>query len=134
MWPWCLIAVEFRGVSSQIGSIMTTKNEVYAHSEEASACSTALRTSSSSYSGLAMHKLVHRKRKELMTAPKLTFSGKAEQYIIPPIMEQLRRLPNSFVVVRNLLSSACCVVDGIAQRLASLSWRPCGLWDLARGG
>jgi hypothetical protein len=33
---------------------------------------------------------VQRKRKVLMTAPKISSSGKAEQYVIPPVIEQLR--------------------------------------------
>ena len=107
MWPWPLIAVGFHGVSSQTGSIITTRTWVSAHSKEASACSTALSMSSGSYSELVIQGLVHRKRKELMTASKFTSSGKTtEQYVIPPVMEQLSGLPNSSVVVRNVISSA----------------------------
>ena len=106
MWPWPVIAVEFRGVSSHTGSITTTRNGVFVHSEDASGCITALSTSSGSYSGLAMQELVHRKRKKLMTAPKFTSPGKAEHYVIPPVMEQLRGLSNRSVLVRNILSSA----------------------------
>jgi hypothetical protein len=35
--PWPLTAAELHGVSSQSGSIMTTRNGVYMYSEEASA-------------------------------------------------------------------------------------------------
>jgi len=80
---------------------MTTRNGVYTYSEEASACSTVVSMSSGSYSGLAMQQLDQRKRKELMTAKKFTSSGKAEQYV----MEQLRGLPSSYVVVRKVPSS-----------------------------
>ena len=42
-----------------------------------------------------------------MTAPKVSSSGKAEQYVIPSVIEQLRGLSMSFVVVRNVLYNAC---------------------------
>jgi hypothetical protein len=47
-----------------------------------------------------------------MTAPKVASVEKAKQYVIPPVMEQLRGLPNSSVVVRNGLSSAWRRVGG----------------------
>jgi len=108
MLPWSLIAAEFHGVyvSSQNGSIMTTINGMSVHSDEASAWSTALSMSSRSYSGLAMQEMVHRKRKELMNVPNISSSGKAEQYVIPPVIEQLRGLPKSSGVMRNVDSSA----------------------------
>jgi hypothetical protein len=93
MLPWSLIAAEFHGVSSQTGSIMTTKSEVSVHSDEASAWSTALSMSSSSYSGLAIHEVAQQKRIDFMTAPKVCSSEKAEQYVIPLVVEQLRGLP-----------------------------------------
>ena len=77
------MAVELHGVSSQIGSIMTTRNGVSVRSEEASAWSTTLSMSSGPYSGLAIQELVRGKRKEFMTAPKFSFSEKTEQYVIP---------------------------------------------------
>jgi len=42
-----------------------------------------------------------------MTAPKISSSGKAEQYVTPPVIEQMRGLPTSSAVVRNVLSIAC---------------------------
>ncbi len=95
-------------------SIMTTSNGVFVYSEEASTWSTALIMSSGSYSGLAMHELDHRKRKELITSPKFSSSGMAEQYVIPPDIEQLRGLTKSSVLLRNVLSNACLSVGGIA--------------------
>ncbi len=62
--------------------------------------------SSGSYSGLAKHDAVHRYWKELRIAPKVTSSGKAEQYVMPSVIVQLRGLPNSSVVVWNVCSSA----------------------------
>jgi len=68
-----------------------------------------------------MQELVYRKKKEFMTAPKFSFSGKAEQYVIPSVIEQLRGPPKSSFVGRNVLSSACLSGGGIAQfDLASL--------------
>jgi hypothetical protein len=55
--------------------------------------------SSGSYSGLAIHELVHQYWKEFIAAPKAASSGKAEQYVMPFDIEQLRGLPKSFVVV-----------------------------------
>ena len=67
-------------------------------------------------------------------APNLSSFWKAEQYVIPGDIEQLRGLPKSSVVVRNVLSSTIRRVGGIAQWLANFSWRPCGLRDLAGDG
>ncbi len=70
--------------------------------------------SSGSYSGLAMHDAVHRYWMELMIAPKLVSSGKAEQYVIPSVVGQLRGLPKSSVVVWNACSNAMRSIGGIA--------------------
>ncbi len=103
MLPLLLISVELHGVSSQTGSILTNRKWIPAHSDESSACSTALSMSSGSYSGLAMQELVMRKIKEFIAAPKVSSSGKAEQYGIPIGKKQLRGLPQISVVVRNVL-------------------------------
>ncbi len=66
-------------------------------------------------------------------ATKLVSSGKAEQYVIPSVIGQLRGLPKSSVVVWNVCSNAMRSVGGIAQWLVSFSFRPCGLRDLALG-
>ena len=79
MFLWLLVDVEFHGISSEIRRTSTTMNGVSMLSDEASACGTAFIMSSYSYSGLAMQDLVHRNRKELMTDPKTTSSGEAEQ-------------------------------------------------------
>ncbi len=89
--------------------------------------------SSGSYSGLAMHDAVHRYRKELMIAPNLASSGKAEQYVMLSVIGQLRGLPKSSVVVWNVCYSAMWSGGCIAQWLVNLSFRPCGLRDLALG-
>ena len=89
--------------------------------------------SSGSYSGLAKHDDVHRYEKELKMAPKCTSSGKAEQYVMPSVIGQLRGLPKSSVVVWNVRSNASRRGGGIAQWLVSLSLRPWGLVDLALG-
>ncbi len=89
--------------------------------------------SSGSYSGLYMHDAVHRYWKELMFAPKLVSSGKAEQYVMPSVIGQLRGLPKSSVVVWNVCSNATRSGGGIAEWLVNLSVRPCGLRDLALG-
>ncbi len=68
-----------------------------------------------------------------MRAPKLVSSGKAEQYVTPSVIGQLRGLPKSSVVVWNVCSIAMRRVGGIAQWLVSFSFRPCGLRDLALG-
>ena len=54
------IAVEVQGESSHTGRTMMTKNGVSVCSDEARAWRTAFSMSSGSYSGLAMHELVHR--------------------------------------------------------------------------
>ena len=102
-------------------------------SDADSAWRTALSMSSGSYYGLAMQDAVQRKLKELRIAPKLTSSGKAKQYVKPSVIEQLRGLPKSSVVVWNVYSIAVRRVGGIAQWLVNLSLRPCGLRDLAPG-
>jgi len=76
-------------------------------SEEASAWRTSLSISFSSYSGLAIHEPVQRYRNKSVIAQKISSSGKAERYEIPPVMEQLRGLPKSSLVVRNVHSNAC---------------------------
>jgi len=106
LW-WPRIAAEFHGVSSQTGRIKTTRKEVSGNFEEASAWKTALSISSFSYSGLAIHEPVQRYRNESVIAPKILSSGKAEQYEIPPIMGQLRGLPKSSLVVRDVRPNAC---------------------------
>jgi hypothetical protein len=40
-------------------------------------------------------------------ASKISSSGKAEPYVIPLVIEQLRGLANSSVLVRNVRSGAC---------------------------
>ncbi len=77
--------------------------------------------SSGSYSGFAMQEEVQRNLKELWIAPKLMSSGKAEQYVSPSVIGQLRGLPKSSVVVRNVLSIASRRVGGMAQWFVSLS-------------
>jgi hypothetical protein len=68
-----------------------------------------------------MQEEVQRYLKELWIAPKLTSSGKAEQYVSPSVIGQLRGLPKSSVVVRNVLSIASRRVGGMAQWFVSLS-------------
>jgi hypothetical protein len=80
------MTVEFYGVPSHTCRITNPKNGVYVNSNEASAWSTALSMSSGSYSRLAMQELVYRKIKELMAAPKVSSSGKTEQYVIPQVI------------------------------------------------
>jgi hypothetical protein len=75
--------------------------------------------SSGSYSGLAMQELVHRCWKEFLTAPKVASSGKAEQHVMPSSIEQLRGLPKSSVVIRNVDFIACRSLGGMAQWLAN---------------
>ena len=60
MLTWPLMALEFQGVSSHVGSLSTTRNSVSVCSEEASACRTVLSMSSGSYSGMAIHEFIHR--------------------------------------------------------------------------
>jgi hypothetical protein len=52
---------------------------------------------------------------------------------MPSDIEQLRGLPKSSVVVKNVDSIAWRRRGGIAQWLASLSDRPCGMRDFAVG-
>ena len=79
LW-WPQIAVEFHGVSSQIGKIKTTRKGVSSDSEEERAWRTALSLFSGSYSELAMHEPVQRYRNESVIAPKISSSWKAEQH------------------------------------------------------
>jgi hypothetical protein len=58
---------------------------------------TALSMSSGSYSGLAIHEPIQQYRNESLIEPKISSSGKTEQYEIPPEMEQLRGLPMPLV-------------------------------------
>ena len=67
---------------------------------------------------MAMQELVHRNWKEFLIAPKTSSFGKAEQ---------LRGLPKSSIVVRNVASIDWRRRGGMVQWLASLSDRPCGL-------
>jgi hypothetical protein len=132
LW-WPRIAAEFHGVSSQIRRIKTTRKGVFGDLKEASAWRNALSISSGSYSVLAIHEPVQRHRNESVIAPKISSSGKAEHYEIPPVMEQLRGLPKSTSVARNVRSNACFIIGGVAQWLESLSLRPWGFKDLALG-
>jgi len=66
-------------------------------------------------------------------APKISSSGKAKQYEIPPDMEQLRGLPKSSLSDRNVRLNAYCRVGMVAQWLASLSLCPWGFRDSALG-
>ena len=109
------IAFDVHGESSHTGRTMTAKNGSFVCSEEAKACKTAFSMSSGSYSGLAMHDAVQRYLNELRIAPKLTSSGKAEQYVSPSVIGQLRGLPKSSVVMRNVLSIAPRRAGGMAQ-------------------
>ncbi len=79
MFLWPLTDAKFHGVSSQTARTSTTKNVVSLLSDEASALRTAFTMSSDSYSGLAVHELVHQNWKEFMNAPKTASSGNAEQ-------------------------------------------------------
>ncbi len=106
LW-WPLIAAEFNGVSSQIGRIKTTRKGVSCVSEEERAWRTPLSMSSGSYSGLDIQEQVQQYRNELVIAPNISSSGKAEQYEIPSDMEQLRGLPKSSLSDRNVRSNAC---------------------------
>ena len=124
MLPLPIAAAEFHGVSPQAGSIKTTRNRVPLHSEEASAWSIVVSMLSGSYSRKAMQEPVHRKREGFMTAPKFSSFGKVKQYVIPPVVEQLRGLPKSSVVARNMLFSARQSGGGTAKWMANLSWRP----------
>jgi len=114
LW-WPRIAAEFHGVFSQPERIKTTRKEEYDDSNKASAWRTALSISSGSYSGLDIQEPVKRCRKESVIAPNMSSSGKAEQYEMPPDMEQLRGLPKSSVLARNVRSKAYWSVGGEAQ-------------------
>ena len=92
--------------------------------EEERAWKTALSISSGTYFLLTIHEQVQRYRNESVIAPKISSSGKAEQYEIPPDMEQLRGLPKSSLSYKNVRSNACYRVGMVAQWLASLSLRP----------
>ncbi len=70
-------------------------------------------------------RVVHRKRKKFTTAPKVSSSGMTEQYVIPPAIEQLRGLPKSSVVVRNVVSNVRRSGRDIAQWIVNLRLRPC---------
>ncbi len=113
-------------MSSKMGRTIIAKNGASLFSKKARACRTVLIMSSGSYSGLAMHELVHRYWKEFITAPKAASSGKAEQYVMPSDIEQLRGL-KSPVVVRNMDSIACRSLGGMAHWLDCFRVRPCGL-------
>ena len=114
-----------------LGGSKQPPKRVFGDSEEARAWRANLSISSGSYSGLTIHESVQRYRNESVIAPKISFSGKPEQFEIPPDMEQLRGLPKSCVFVMNVRSKACWSEGGVAQWLASLSLRPCGFRDLA---
>ena len=115
MLVWPLIAAEVHGESSHTERTKTARNGSSVWSEEAKACRTAFSMSSGSYSGLAIHDAVHQYWKELMIAPKLVSSGKAEQYFMPSVIGQLRGLPKSSMVVWNVCSNAMRSVGGVAQ-------------------
>jgi len=123
LW-WPRIAAEFHGVLSQSGRIKTTRKGVSINYEKASAWRTALSIFSGTYSGLAIHEPVHHYRRESVIVPKISFSGKAEQYEMPLVMEQLRGLPKSYVSVRNVRSGACWREGKVAQWLTSKGLRP----------
>ncbi len=111
----------------------TTRNGLSVHLYDASALSISLSMSYGSYSGLEIQEPVKRKRKEFIIASKVSSSRKAEQYVIPPIIQQLRGLPKSVVMVRNARSNAYRSGGGIAQWLTNLSWRPYRFRYSARG-
>jgi len=62
-----------------------------------------------------MHEVVHGYKKDLRIAPKLTSSGKAEQYVIHLVMKHLRALLKSSFVVRIVNSIAVRREGGITQ-------------------
>jgi hypothetical protein len=94
-------------VSSQTGRINATKKGVSGDSDESRAGRTALSMSSGSYSGLTIHEPIQRYLKESVIAPKTLSSGKAEQYEIPPDLEQFRGLLKSSVSEMNVRSRVC---------------------------
>ena len=120
-------------MSSQTGSIKITRKGVSCASEQERAWRAALSISSGSYFGLAMHEPVQRYRNESVIEPKISSSGKGEQYEIPIDMEQLRGLPKSSLSARNVRSDDCYRVGMVAQWLESLSLRPWGFRDSALG-
>jgi hypothetical protein len=95
---------DLHGVSSHTGRIKTTRKGGSVHSEEARVWRTALSMSSASYSGFNIQEPIHRKRNVFITARNISSSGKAEQYVIPPFMEQLRGLPQKSDVIGNVRS------------------------------
>ncbi len=101
LW-WPQIAAKFQGVSTQTRRIKTIRNGVSCNSEEEKMWRTALIISSGSYSGLTLHEPVQRYRNESVIEPKISSSGKAEQYEIPLVMEQLRGLPKNSLSARNV--------------------------------
>jgi hypothetical protein len=121
IFVWPRIAFDVHGESSHTGRTMTTRNGVSVCSEEARAWRTACSISSGSYSGFAIQDEVQRYLNELWIAPKLTSSEKAEQYVSPSVIGQLRGLPKSSVVVRNVLSIAPRRAGGMAQWFVSFS-------------
>ena len=60
-----------------------------------------------------------------MTALMVSSSGKSEQYVIPLVIELLRGLPKSSVVVRKVFAMLGEAEGEIAQCLVNLSSRPC---------
>jgi hypothetical protein len=85
--------------SSQAGRMKTTRSGLGDVVHEVGACKTALRMSSGSYSGLAMHDPVSRYLNELKWAPKLASSGNAVQYSTFGCMELFNGLAKSSKVV-----------------------------------
>ena len=79
MLPWLLIAAEYYGVSSQTGSTITAQNGVDVLVDDVSACRTAFRMSSGSYSGLKEYDPVQRKLKALWRVPKAASSRNAKR-------------------------------------------------------
>jgi len=57
---WLRIVAEYQGVSSQMGSTITTKKGVVVSVDEARACRIAFLMSPGSYSRFAVHELVRR--------------------------------------------------------------------------
>ncbi len=98
-----------------MGRTIIARNGASLFSEEARTCRTVFSMSSGSYSGLAMQELVHRYWKEFITAPKAASSGRAEQYVMPFGIEQMKGLPKSSIVTRNVISIACRSLGGMAQ-------------------
>jgi len=101
-------------VSSHSRRINTIRKGVSGDSDEAKAWRTALSISYGSYSELAIQEPFQRYRKESVIAPNTSSFGKAEQYEIPPGMEQLMGLPKSSVSERNVRSNAYWRTCGVA--------------------